>query len=248
MIWAFPKTGRKDIDGSKTFGVKIGNETEDLHLADMLANKHPDWLFPFFAPQRAILDHESTKLYFTHGGGSSANEALSHGKQMLSVGIFFDQTSNTTRLVAAGVAECLDKFSFTSDELHTKGKKILGSGDNGPYKRNVLRLQRIAHVASPRKEYAADLVEEMMYDHELRFDEDGKELRPMHLQTADSRMSAFKANNLDMYAVCALGLTVTMASIGLGGIYLQRYQAQLIGQATSIIVAGWRNVYTALRG
>lgn len=248
VIWAIPKTGRQDIDGNKAFRVKIGNETEDLYLADMLANKHPDWLFPFFAPQRAILDHESTKLYFTHGGGSSANEALFHAKPILSMGIFFDQTANATRLVAAGVAECLDKFSFTSDELYTKAKKILGSGDNGPYKRNVLRLQRIAHVASRRKEYAADLVEEMMYDHELRFDKDGKELRPMHLQTADSRMSAFKANNLDMYAVCTLGLTVTMASIGLGGIYLHRYRAQLVGQATSIIVGGWRNMYTALRG
>jgi hypothetical protein len=90
-------------------------------------------------------------------------------------------------------------------------------------------------IASRRKEYAADLVEEMTYDHELRF-KDGKELRPMHLQTADSRMSASKAKNWDMYAVCTLGLTAVMGSIGLGGNYLWRYRAHLVGQVMSLVV------------
>lgn len=87
-----------------------------------------------------------------------------------------------------------------------------------------------------------------MYGHELRF-KDGKELRPMHLQTADSRMSAaFKANNWDMYAVRTLGLTAVMGSIGLGGNYLWRYRAHSVGQAMSLVVGVWRSLYTALRG
>lgn len=246
VIWAIPKTGRHDIDANETINIKTGNQASDIRLADLLANNHPDWLFPFFAPQRAILDHKSTKIYFTHGGGSSANEALYHGKPMLSMGIFFDQTSNTTRLVAGGVAESLDKFSFTSDEIYAKAKKILVCEEGESYQRDVLRLQRIAQIASRRKEHAADLVEEMMYDNELRFDEDGRELRPMHLQTADSRMSVFKAKNWDMYAVCGLSLTVFVSSVGLGGIYLWRYRGPLMERAMSIVVRGWRFMYAAL--
>ncbi|KAJ5127955.1 hypothetical protein N7448_008734 [Penicillium atrosanguineum] len=246
VIWAIPETGRKDVTGNETFHIKTTDEKSGVSLADMLANKHPDWLFPFFAPQRAILDHDSTKIYFTHGGGSSANEALFHGKPILSMGIFFDQISNTTRLVAGGVAESLDKFIFSSDEIYAKIKKILVCREGESYKRNVLRLQRIAHIASRRKEYAADLVEEMIYDHELRFDKDGKELRPMHLQTADSRMSAFKANNWDMYAVCGLGLAAIVGSIGLGGNHLWRNRDSLIHQVISVISGGLRYVDAAL--
>lgn len=238
VIWAIPKAGREKIDTKKSFKTQIDNETTDFPLEDLLANKHPDWLISCFAPQRAILDHTSTKLYFTHGGGSSANEALFHGKPMLSMGIFFDQTANTTRLVAGGVAESLDKFTFTSDEIYVKSKTILESGEKGLYQLNVLRLQRIARVAARRKYYAADLIEETMYDHELRFDENGKELRPMHLQTADSRMSAWKANNWDLWAVSALGLTLTTVAMGLASYQLCRFGGSLIDKMKSGLLGG----------
>ena len=206
VIWAMGQTCRADLDRGASFTTAKGT----ISLGDILDNQHPDWLFPFFAPQRAILNHHSTKLYFTHGGGSSANEALYHGKPVISMGIFSDQIANTDRLVAGGVGESLSKLGFTSHELYTKAKRIISSGSNGPYQRNVLRMKRIAHVAAHRKYYAADLVEELMYDNELRFavDEDGKkELRPMHLQTADMRMPAYKAKNWDLYLVSTLGLS-----------------------------------------
>ncbi|KAJ5108382.1 hypothetical protein N7456_005057 [Penicillium angulare] len=217
VIWSIPESGRKDIDENTKVSLQLGNKATVLTIADLLANLNEDWYFPHFAPQRAILDHENTRLYFTHGGGSSANEAVFHGKPMICMGIFFDQTANATRLVAAGVAESLDKMNFSSDELCSKAKKILESGEDGSYTRNVLRLQRIAHVASRRKYFAADLIEEHIYDNELRFDNKGKELLPMHLQTADSRMSAFKANNLDVWSVLLVGSAATVGLAWIAG-------------------------------
>jgi hypothetical protein len=249
VIWAIPKTGRHDIDTSRRFNTTIEGKMTDISLADMLANKHPDWMFPFFAPQRAILDHTSTRLYFTHGGGSSANEALYHGKPMLSMGIFFDQTANTTRLVAGGVAESLDKFTFTSDEIYMKSKKILDSGEEGLYGQNVLRLQRIAHVAARRKSHAADLIDEAMYDNELRFDQNGRELRPMHLQTADSRMSAWKANNWDLWTVSAFGLVVVVGSMGFVAKQFWNHREFMVGKLLRLhclVSGGWRIVETNL--
>ena len=43
-------------------------------------------MFPTFATQRGVLEHPSTKVYFTHGGGSSANEGLFHGNPMIEMG------------------------------------------------------------------------------------------------------------------------------------------------------------------
>jgi hypothetical protein len=138
------------------------------------------------------------------------------------MGIFADQIANTARLVAGGVAESLSKLGFTSDEVYTKAEKILRS-KSYTYSRNVLRLQRIAHVAARRKYHAADLIEELMYDNELRF-KDGKGLRPMHLQTADMRMSAFKAKNWDLYAVSVLALVTVVGSTWLAGRFAWRFR------------------------
>lgn len=159
---------------------------------------------------------------------------------MLSMGIFSDQIANSARLLAGGVAESLNKFGFTSDEIYDKAKKILES-EKETYSQNVLRLQRIAHVASRRKYHAADLIEELMYDNELRF-KDGKELRPMHLQTADMRMSAFKAKNWDLYAVSGLALAAVVGSTWMAGHFVWRYRGPVIGQVRSIALANWETL------
>lgn len=151
VIWTVAEHGRTKLDRGKEF-----DDGSKINLGQLLENNHPDFLFSTFAPQRAILDHNSVVLYFTHGGGSSANEALYHGKPMISMGFFADQIANTTRLVEAGVAEPLNKFRFTSNEMYCKAKRILQAGNSGSYQRNVLRLKRIAHVAARRKEHAAE--------------------------------------------------------------------------------------------
>lgn len=245
VIWAVGQSGRQDLDVNQTFTTTTEKGQKTLRLGDMLNGGEPDWLFSLFAPQRAILDHESTKIYFTHGGGSSANEGLFHGKPMLSMGIFMDQIANTARLVSGGVAESLNKFTFTSEELYTKGKKILAD-EEGTYYRNALRLQRIARVASRRKEHAADLVEELMYDNELRF-KDGRELRPMHLQTADMRMPAYKAKNWDMYAVVTLGLVAVTGSTVFAGKLLWTHRESVVGLVQSSISASRQFVQNALQ-
>ncbi|OKL64033.1 hypothetical protein UA08_00103 [Talaromyces atroroseus] len=229
VIWAVSKSGRQDFELETTFTTTQGT----IRLGDLVEGRHPDWMFSFFVPQRAVLEHRSTKLYFTHGGGSSANEGLYHGKSMLTMGIFSDQIANMARLVGGGVAEPLDKFHFTSDEVHAKAKKLVLDKD-GLYSRNSLWLQRIAHVAARRKYHAADLVEELMYDNELRF-QDGRELRPMHLQTADMRMPMYKAKNWDLYAFSFLGLATVTGSTVVVSNLLWTHRASLFQMVQSAL-------------
>ncbi|PYI13728.1 putative UDP-glucoronosyl and UDP-glucosyl transferase [Aspergillus violaceofuscus CBS 115571] len=234
VIWAVGQSGRQDLDPSAifTFATPVLPNTVDsnkasregtITLADLLAGHHPAFLFPYFAPQRALLDHPAVRLYFTHGGGSSANEGLYHGKPMLAMGIFSDQIANTTRLVHGGVAEPLNKFSFTAEEIFEKARRILEDVDGG-YARESLRLQRIARVASRRKHHAADLVEEVLYDTELRV-VDGKEIRPMHLQTADMRMPVYKVRNWDLMALAGVGLAGWLGSVAVLGPLVWRHRA-----------------------
>jgi hypothetical protein len=212
VIWSVPVTGRSDMDMTHGFTDARGKK---ITFASLLKGEHPSFLFTSFAPQRAILDHPHTSIYLTHGGGSSANEGLYHGKPMLAMGFFFDQISNSPRLVASGTSEPLDKFTFTAEELSRK-IGLISADEGGSYRRNCMRMQRIARAASRRKEHGADLIEEVMYDAEMRYDGD-KELRPMHLETADMRMSAFKAKNWDLWLVSlvTLGL-VPLASVAVG--------------------------------
>ncbi|PYH93319.1 UDP-glucoronosyl and UDP-glucosyl transferase [Aspergillus ellipticus CBS 707.79] len=213
VIWSVGKSGRQLFDKTESFTLK----GQTILFGDLLDGEDNNWIFPFFAPQRAILDHPHTRIYFTHGGGSSANEGLYHGKPMLVMSFFFDQIGNAAKLAGNGTSELLHKFRFTADELYTKMRLILEDRD-GSYARNVQRLQRIAHVASRRKYLGADLIEEVLYDTESRV-VDGKETRAMHLQTADMRMPAYKAKNWDMMAVSGL----VMGLLGSGTYYAARF-------------------------
>jgi hypothetical protein len=55
---------------------------------------------------------------------------------------------------------------------------------SGDYARNCLRLKRIAGIAARRKYMGADLIEEVMYDNELRF-VNGREANPMQARRAN---------------------------------------------------------------
>ncbi|KAF4626025.1 hypothetical protein G7Y89_g12137 [Cudoniella acicularis] len=209
-IWAVSESACQEFD----LNLPITIHGRQINFGYLIPSGHPDFYFPTFAPQRAILEHPHTKIYLTHGGGSSVNEGLFHGKPMIAMGFYFDQICNTARLVAGGSAESLHKTTFTPDELCEK-IKIISEDKGGTFAKNCERLKRIANVASRRKSLAADLVEELIYDTESRFEE-GKELRPMHLQTADMRMPFYKARNWDLMTFTFLGTGAFAGTMALG--------------------------------
>ncbi|KAF7553630.1 hypothetical protein G7Z17_g3506 [Cylindrodendrum hubeiense] len=213
VIWAVPRRPRSNFDPTQTFPRADGSA---VSVADLLGDKHPDFRFPVFAPQRAILAHPNTALFLTHGGGSSANEALFHGVRVMVIGYFFDQLCNSARLIQAGVGLSLDKGQLAADTIADIIGQICTDAD-GSFARNVRRMQRIASIASRRKHLAADLIEEVMADQELRF-QDGVERNPMHLQTADMRMPLWKSRNWDMWLVTLTAL----AAGGLAGRWMTR--------------------------
>jgi len=158
-------------------------------------------------------------------------EAAFHGIPVIAMPIHSDQLGNGKRLEAAGVAVRLDKNTLSATYLDRRIASIMRD-TNGSFARNVLRLRRIAVVNSQRKHLAAQMIEEVIYDHELRFEHSphskewvsgpvngvkyfggvGQELRPMHLQTCNMHMSLMKRNNLDMWILFPLCLPFLLLS------------------------------------
>ncbi|KKY16131.1 putative udp-glucosyl transferase family protein [Diplodia seriata] len=184
-----------------------GKEVETT-VGDVVDNKHEEFLVLPFAPQRAVLEHPHTTLFLTHAGGSSANEAAWHGVRVLCLPVWFDQLANAERLAEAGVGLQLDKFAFDSGDVVGKIETVMRDGD-GMFAKNVQRLKRIARIAAKGKHRAADLIEEVLADWEGGA---GNGDRAMHLQTADCRMSVWKARNWDLMAV-VMGITATSGGL-----------------------------------
>ncbi|KAI0840345.1 UDP-glucosyl transferase family protein [Hypoxylon sp. FL0890] len=207
IIWAANDTQRGLFDRDQAMrygGTKIG---------DVLDNIDPSWFFTPFAPQRAILARQETALFVTHGGASSVNEATFHETPMLSLGFFFDQPLNGLRIQEAGIGLALDKAHFTESEILEKSRVLLQDRD-GTIAQDVHRMGHIARIAARRKELGADLIEEVLYDHRFSLMPPGataskssKRRRPMHLQTADARMSAWRARNWDLTCLAVVSVT-----------------------------------------
>ncbi|KAL3440685.1 putative UDP-glucoronosyl and UDP-glucosyl transferase [Aspergillus insuetus] len=213
VIWAWknPKPILEESGTASTGGISDSK----IDFNAVLNNEDEKIRIMHWAPQRAILDHPSTCLYLSHCGASSTMEAVYHGVPVVAMPVYGDQLANGKRLEAAGVGINMNRNTFTSNDLAQNISRIVRDKD-GLFARNVLRLQRIAAANSRRKHVAADRIEEVMYDAELRFGEGenkGNELRPTHLQTPDSRMSWIRANNLDLYLVCLAFIAVPVGVV-----------------------------------
>lgn len=200
-------------------------------LEAIMGRRTIGWLMLDYAPQRAILEHPSTLVFLTHAGPSSVNEAMVHGKPMISLAVYGDQLSNALRIERAGIGRCLQIASFTPTQLFRELVEVITDSD-GSIAKNVLRLQRIARIAMRGGRLrGADLIEQHMYDWELRFDpvegasRQFKVLRGMHLQPPSARISWIKLHNIDIWVPI---LAVIMAVMGS---FVWAAQSLWLGQA-----------------
>ncbi len=197
-IWPIRGMARKQLHQQAR---APGSLADKFSIADLLDGAHPDLMFLDYAPQRAVLAHHNTRMFVSHVGASSTNEAVFHGKPIISIAIFFDQLQNAMKLRDAGVSIPLNKSTFRAIDLTSAIAEIVHDRD-GKFSQNVRRLQKIAQITCRRKNLAADLIEEVLVDFEGRCGGPERE-RPMHLQTADARMPIWKAKNYDLHALLA---------------------------------------------
>ncbi|KAK2626260.1 hypothetical protein QTJ16_004522 [Diplocarpon rosae] len=149
-----------------------------------------------WVPQRAVLAHESTKLFISHAGSASVFEAMYHGVPTLCVPHHGDQNANALRCELNGVGFRLDKHRFTAEEATQKAVLLLEDKD-GRFGSNSLRMQRIVTLrASIGPQEAAVKIQEVLFDHEASLIEPGglEMSRPPHLEMPSARMGFWKSS------------------------------------------------------
>lgn len=85
-------------------------------------------------PQNDVLAHPNTKLFISHCGLLSTQEALWYGVPILAFPIFADQPQNAFRLKELGISETLSIYDFTEEELYKNIKDMI---ENPKYQKKV---------------------------------------------------------------------------------------------------------------
>ncbi|KAF0356599.1 UDP-Glycosyltransferase/glycogen phosphorylase [Gigaspora margarita] len=210
VIWATVKTDTSEL---------LSLNNSNIPMSVILNNSHPHIHITKYAPQFAILSHDNTKLFLSHGGVSSCHESMYNAKPMLILPIMGDQPGNDEKLKMAGMALSLSKTDLDVNDIVSKVKRLL---DEKSFKKNAERLQFLAKVNSKRKYRGADLIEVVLNTakHEGIEEENGgfkidNEILLRDWITPDSRMGYIRGNYLDVYGVA---FTLSLALSG-GFIY-----------------------------
>ncbi|XP_044191152.1 UDP-glucuronosyltransferase 2B17-like [Thunnus albacares] len=101
-----------------------------------------DWM-----PQSDLLGHPKMKLFVSHGGTNSVQEAIYHGVPILGLPLIFDQRDNLLRIEIRGAGKIIDIFTMNHGIFLQGIQEVLNEPS---YRMNMQRLSRL-HRDQPMK-------------------------------------------------------------------------------------------------
>lgn len=155
---------------------------------DELPNKPDNVMIGKWLPQDDILAHKNIRVFFSHCGKGSVNEAKYHGVPILGMAMFGDQPANLVAIREEGWAVALDYGTLTEDSLTAGLNEIL---NNSAY-RNVVKTA--ADLYRDRPEHP---LEKAVYWVEYVLRHKGAK----HLQSHAVHMNWFQLNSYDVKIV-----------------------------------------------
>ncbi|XP_019875119.2 UDP-glucosyltransferase 2 isoform X4 [Aethina tumida] len=93
-------------------------------------------------PQQDILRHPNIKLFITHGGLQSVQEAVTNGVPMVGIPFFGDQYNNIFKGVKKGFAVIVDKENVTEESFKEALLEVL---TNPKYKETTMKMKEIMY-------------------------------------------------------------------------------------------------------
>ncbi|XP_049826160.1 UDP-glucosyltransferase 2 isoform X1 [Aethina tumida] len=93
-------------------------------------------------PQQDILRHPNIKLFVTHGGLQSVQEAVTNGVPMVGIPFFGDQYNNIFKGVKKGFVVKVDKENITEESFKEALLEVL---NNPKYKETTLKMKEIMY-------------------------------------------------------------------------------------------------------
>lgn len=162
VMWVGLKRHISLADDEAPWTIKTTQKNMTFTAAKFIDYLSKHVFMPTWASQFAVLAHDATALFVSHGGAESANEATFNGVPILINPYYGDQRLVGRALTIAGVARVYDRSSSTFESVKKEMDTLL-LDSNGKVARNVSRMKVLAKMGSKRKGYAADLVEEHMF-------------------------------------------------------------------------------------
>lgn len=74
-----------------------------------------------------VLAHKNVKLFISHGGALSTQEALYHGVPMLIIPLFLDQIKNSERLSHKKYALRIPYEKLTTENIYESAMEVLNN-------------------------------------------------------------------------------------------------------------------------
>ncbi|KAJ9601561.1 hypothetical protein L9F63_000304, partial [Diploptera punctata] len=108
--------------------------------ADTLPGQPKNVRLGKWLPQNDILAHPNVRMFITHGGLLSTQEAVTRGVPVVNIPVFADQYLNANRAVLAGYGARLDFTNITEEYLLQTINQVL---NNPLYRENAQRLSKI---------------------------------------------------------------------------------------------------------
>ncbi|XP_034379531.1 UDP-glucuronosyltransferase 3A2-like [Arvicanthis niloticus] len=118
---------------------------KDVRLAPNV--KIMDWL-----PQTDLLAHPSIRLFVTHGGMNSVNEAIQHGVPMVGIPFFGDQLENMVRIEAKKIGVSVQIQTLKAETFALTMKEVI---EDKRYKSAAMasKIIRQSHPLTPAQRF-----------------------------------------------------------------------------------------------
>ncbi|KXN65266.1 glycosyltransferase family 1 protein [Conidiobolus coronatus NRRL 28638] len=152
VLWGLGNTNHEDFP--KTYEVN-GHTYSTKSILD---GTHPYIKALSWAPQTAILNHQNTKLFISHGGIESSHEAIHSGTPILLMPMFGDQPRNARLIKNRGIGDFVDTLTATPHDLLEKIKDLTRE-DNYILQDKVKHIQSISHDRNSMRENNAKFIE-----------------------------------------------------------------------------------------
>jgi hypothetical protein len=219
VIWAGMKNTKLEDFPEKYYVNGVGYSTKEI-----MKGIDKRFILTPWAPQQAILNHQSTKLFLTHGGVESIYEAVHSATPMLVIPHVGDQPRNAMLITERGIGDYLEWPVDNDKTIHSKFVNLLDS-NNVELRSKLNQLQLISKFSSSRKVMAADLVETYARSaQQCRLTS-----KPQPFETPcevklflplDETMSPFRAYLIDVYLFTGSLLIVALCLIFNFGYYI----------------------------
>ncbi|KXN68405.1 glycosyltransferase family 1 protein [Conidiobolus coronatus NRRL 28638] len=211
IVWGLPNT---DL---KTFPKIFKVDSAEYTTAKIAEGTHDKIKILKWAPQQTILNHQSTKLFLSHGGLDSIHESANAGVPMLILPFVGDQPRNAVIVAEKGVGDYIEWDKMSESEVYHKFVNLLDP-NNFELKSKVNQLQLITKFSSKRKEMAADLIETYAYSAKAcrQFDTPNPFEAPCEVLPflpLDKRISFIKSNLIDVYIASTLIIITVLFSL-----------------------------------